>query len=137
MKQIVKVIFHDGTEHEITEFEPLELSDITSKNYGLIWRFRRQFANFEDDILNYLEPDNVKDYAIHEFDLMDEDDAESSLDDFSEAELMQELKERKSLFIKHSILTEDFENRFLRIIEKENSILLDNLLTEFEQKLNL
>ncbi len=62
---------------------------------------------------------------------------EKSIDEFSDNELMEEIRDRKLLGGDNSIISEQFITRFSKIIEKENQILLDSLLTEFENKLNI
>lgn len=140
--QIVKVIYLNGEEKEFkSEIKPLAETTKETPKWKARYEYLRQFKEFEETILKSLNNDTVKSYAEWTFDLVedhedDDEDDEKGIDEFSDSELLEELKCRK-LHINHSILTEDFLPRFLKIIEKENSILLDNLLTEFEKKLNL
>jgi hypothetical protein len=118
MKHITRIAYSDGSKNSLGKAE-----------------FPSQF---EKEILKHLDQDTISEYARWHFDLIDPDEQEDyGLEDFSDEELIQEMRERGMHGAKQSIVTEDFVPRFLRIIEKENSILLDNLLTEFEQKLNL
>ena len=73
---------------------------------------------------------------MYAFDLIKEDDVEEkNIDDFSDGEIMEEVRARKLFGSNNSIISEQFITRFSRIMEKESQILLDNLLTEFESKL--
>lgn len=117
MDKIVKVIYEDGTHLERANFK---------------------YGEFEDEILGDLDPDNVKDYAKEQFDLVDEDDVEeTTLEDFDDYEIMQEASERGLIGKGDTILTEDFVQRFLAIVELENPIFIDNLLMTFEKKYGL
>jgi len=139
--QIVKIVYIDGTESEVKEFSPLLINTEESprdKNIKeRIWK--RQFRDLEEEILDNLNEDTVESFAADHLSMIGEYDHEcesTHLDECCDEELLNELKSRRLLPI-NNIITEDFLERFIKIAEKENSILLDNLLTEFEQKLNL
>lgn len=137
--KIVKVIFDDGT--EITpnrEIKPIRQAEEGESKWKVLREYERQFLSFEDKILESLDQDNLEDYATSNFELTKEDDIEEKdISDFSDEEIMEEVRDRKLLGGDNSIISEQFITRFSKIIEKENQILLDSLLTEFENKLNL
>lgn len=137
--KIVKVIFDDGT--EITpnrEIKPIRQAEEGESKWKVLREYERQFLSFEDKILESLDQDNLEDYATSNFELTKEDDIEEKdISDFGDEEIMEEVRDRKLLGGDNSIISEQFITRFSKIIEKENQILLDSLLTEFENKLNL
>lgn len=137
--KIVKVIFDDGT--EITpnrEIKPIREAEEGESKWKVLREYERQFLSFEDKILESLDQDNLEDYATSNFELTKEDDIEEKdISDFRDEEIMEEVRDRKLLGGDNSIISEQFITRFSKIIEKENQILLDSLLTEFENKLNL
>jgi len=138
MAKIVKVIYDDGSEKEIKNIVPLAVSEDRKDFLTNRRRYERQFLSFEDDILSDLDQDNIEDYAETNFDLVREDDVEEKdLSDFDDEEIMEEVRNRKLLGNNNSIISEQFITRFSKIMEKESQILLDNLLTEFESKLNI
>jgi len=136
--KIVKVIYDDGSIKEMKNIVPLVVSEdrkdfwINKRNYD------RQFLSFEDDILSDLDQDNLENYAETNFDLISEDDLEDKdISDFSDEEILEEVRYRKLFGSNNSIISEQFMSRFSKIMEKESQVLLDNLLTEFESKLNI
>lgn len=142
MKKIVKVLFSDGTKLDtasIGSLEILETDDAREISYKKRLH-RSKHKTFETEILEHIDEDWLKEYAKDKFDLVEEDDVEEkTIDDFSDSELVQEINFRniKVPMLKASIVTEDFVTRFIKIMEKENQLLLDNVLTEFENKLNI
>ncbi|GAW90837.1 hypothetical protein FPS14_contig00160-0001 [Flavobacterium psychrophilum] len=99
--------------------------------------YERQFYDFENDIIGFLTESNLEDYAKDHLGLIDEDDVEEKdISDFSDTEILAEIKDRK-LNKGGNIITSNFIERFENIVKSENSILLDNLLSELENKLNL
>ena len=138
MNRIIKVIYQDGSELEPKNITPLEISDDKQQQWRNQVRYNRQFRSFEEDILDDLDEDIVEDYAKNRFHLVEEDDVEEkNINDFSDDEIMDEVRARKLLGSNNSIISEQFITRFSKIMEKESQILLDNLLTEFETKLTL
>lgn len=141
MAKIVKVILDNGEEKQIKQVKPLSSFEKETPDINKWYHqraYERQFLSFEDEIICLLDDDNLKDYAESHFDLVDEDDVEEKeLSDFSDAEILEEVRGRKIFGNSTSIITEDFLLRFSKIIEKENALLLDNLLVEFENKLNI
>lgn len=139
MSKIIKVIFDDGT--EITpnrEIKPIREAEEGESKWKVLREYERQFLSFEDKILESLDQNNLEDYATSNFELTKEDDIEEKdISDFRDEEIMEEVRDRKLLGGDNSIISEQFIARFSKIIEKENKILLDSLLTEFENKLNL
>jgi hypothetical protein len=143
MKRIVKVIYSDGLLLELENIQPLGILDTDDNSEIRLKRakYNRQFKDFEEDILDNMQDDWVQSYAESKFNLIDEDEVEEKkIDDFSDKELIQEINYRNidlPSMLKVNIITEDFVSRFLKIMEKENQILLDSVLTEFENKLNI
>ena len=137
MKRIVKVTYQDGSVLELEKIIPHGILD-TDDNMEIRLKrakYNRQFKSFEEDILHNMQDDWVQEYAKNKFDLVDENDIEENkIDDFSDKELIQEMNFRNiALSMPNaSIVTEDFVSRFLKIMEKENQLLLDSVLTEFE-----
>ena len=137
--KIVKVIFDDGSEMvPKREIQPKRELEVGENKWRAFREYERQFLSFEDKILEHLDQDNLEDYATSNFDLTKEDDnEEKDISDFKDEEIMEEVRDRKLLGGFNSIISEQFITRFSKIIEKENQMLLDSLLTEFENKLNL
>jgi len=128
----------DGSENEIENIVPLVISKDRKEQWLKQRNYNRQFLCFEKSILEDLNQDTVEEYATDYFDLISEDDAEEKdISDFSDEEIMEEVRDRKLLGSNNSIISEQFITRFSKIMEKESQILLDNLLTEFESKLNI
>lgn len=138
MNRIVKVIYQDGTEKELQNILPLIVNEDKSEQWRNQNKYNRQFKRFEEDILDDLDQDTVEDYAENNFDFIKEDDVEDKkIEDYDDDEIMDEVRSRKLLGNNNSIISGQFIIRFSKIMEKESQILLDNLLTEFENKLNL
>lgn len=138
MNRIIKVIYQDGTELEPKNIIPLVVDEDRTQQWRNHIKYYRQFKRFEEDILDDLDQDTVQEYAESKFDLINEDDVEEkNIEDFSDEEIMEEVRHRKLLGNNNSIISEQFITRFSKIMEIESQILLDNLLTEFESKLNL
>lgn len=141
MAKIIKVVLDNGEEKEIKDIKTLSSFEKENPDRNKFYHqrlYERQFLSFEDEIIYLLDDDNLKDYAENEFDLINENDVEEKeLSDFSDAEILEEVRGRKIFGNSTNIITEDFLLRFSKIIEKENAILLDNLLVDFESKLNI
>jgi len=138
MNKIIKVIYEDGSFSEIKNINPLEKSEDKKEQWLNRRMYNRQFVSFEEEILDSLDENTIEDYATERFDLIKEDDVEEKdIDDFSDDEILQEVRDRKLLGKNSSVLSESFIIRFSKIMEKENQILIDTLLTEFETKLSL
>lgn len=138
--RIVKVIYEDGSVKEAKDITPLVISEEKKEQWKYNRIYERQFRDFEKQILKDLIQDTVEEYAVDYFDLVDPDEVdneEKDISDFKDEEIMEEVRDRKLLGGDNSIISEQFITRFSKIIEKENQMLLDSLLTEFENKLNL
>ncbi|GAQ50218.1 hypothetical protein [Flavobacterium psychrophilum] len=138
--KIVKILLDNGTSREVEDIKPLfhfeEKSPENSKHLHQR-AYERQFYDFENDIIGFLTESNLEDYAKDHLGLIDEDDVEEKdISDFSDTEILAEIKDRK-LNKGGNIITSNFIERFENIVKSENSILLDNLLSELENKLNL
>ena len=98
MNRIIKVIYQDGSELEPKNITPLEISDDKQQQWRNQVRYNRQFRSFEEDILDDLDEDIVEDYAKNRFHLVEEDDVEEkNINDFSDDEIMDEVRARKLL----------------------------------------
>lgn len=140
MNRIVKVTYQDGTEKELSNIIPLVISEDKKEQWKNNRAYNLQFRDFEKQILKGLEQDTIETYAVNNFDLVDPDEVdneEKSISDFDDNEIMEEVRDRRLLGGDNSIVSEQFIARFSRIMEKENQILLDNVLTDFENKLNI
>lgn len=138
--KIVKVIYEDGSEKTPKIISPLVISEYRAEQWRYNRIHERQFRDFEKQILKDLDQETVETYAVDWFDLIDPDEVEKEekdISEFTDTELMEEVRDRKLLGGDNSIISEQFITRFSKIIEKENQILLDNLLCEFERKLNI
>ena len=140
--RIVKIIYANGDEKEVGEIIPLEIleNDNNNERYQKRRSYERQFKDFEENILNDLDPDAIEAYAEWNLNLVKEDDVDDKdISDFDDDELLKEAKYRNlSLsLLGSSIITEKFMVRFEKIIEAENALILEKTLTEFESKLNL
>jgi len=139
MNKIIKITLQDGSEIELKDIKPLVVSENKTEQYKNSKTYEKQFTPFEEKILDNLNRDVIRDYAIDWLDLIDEDEIEEKgLYEFDNEDLLEEIKARGLLEDSDdSIITEDFISRFRRIIEKENPFTLSDLLTELENKLNL
>jgi hypothetical protein len=140
MNKIISVTYQDGQVKNLENFKKNEIN----KDDGVIEKrikrraYERQFKQFERDILSCLNEDTIRDYAEDNFGLIDEDDIEEKgIEDFDNYELLEEIKVRNLTYGGNTIVSEQFITRFCKIIEKENAILLDSVLSEFEAKLNI
>lgn len=136
-KQIIKVIYHDDTFDEFRQYEPY--TSLKEKTIDYRRGYRSDLIRFEDKIIENLNQNNLEEYSTNEFNLINENDVEEkTVEDFSSKELISELKDRGIIpFISQNIITDDLFQRFLKIVEKENHIQLDNIFKELEQKLNI
>lgn len=120
MTQIIKVILKNGTSIH-SDFFIDELKD----------------SRFQREILTNLDNWDIKDYAKDYLDLVDEDDVESDINDFSDDEIKQEFLFRNLGVIENDIMKEDLDNRFSNILKKCNPIEIDKLLSDLELKYNV
>jgi len=138
--KIVKILLDDGTSREIKEIKPIShFKEKYTENNKYYWQrlYERQFNNFEDDILELIEESNIEEYAKDNLGLIDEDDAEEKdISDFTDSEILEEVKDRK-LNGATNIISSNFLERFCKIIDAENALLLDNLLSDLEIKLKI
>ena len=140
MKKIVKIIYNDGTHDEIVNIPKLDIEgvDESMEIYKRERAYERQFEEFEKTILENINQYVIENYAKWNFDLVSEDDVESTdIEDFSDKDILQELADRKILGGNTNIINKDFLFRFSKIIDKENNILLESFLNDFEKKLKL
>jgi len=140
MKKIVKIIYNDGTHDEIVNITKLDIEGVAEimEIYKRERAYERQFRELEKTILENINQDVVENYAEWNFDLINEDEIEkTNIEDFSDEDILQELADRKILGGNTNIINQDFLLRFSKIIEKENNILLESILNDFEKKLKL
>lgn len=140
MNKIVKIVYQDGTELEPENLAPLEIRKNIMLQYHETNKYLQQFYRFERAILEVLEDETVKEYAIDNCGVVDEDEIEKTeeknIGDFSDEEVFSEAKER-NLLGGTSIISESFLLRFARIIERENELEIDILLGCLEEKLKI
>jgi len=140
MKKIVKIIYDDGTHDEIVNITKLDIEGVEGK-WEVIKRkraYERQFNEFEKTILENINQGVIENYAEWNLGLIEADDVEEThIEDFSDEDILQELAARKILGGNTNIINQDFLLRFSKIIEKENNILLESILNDFEKKLKL
>ncbi len=138
--KIVKILLDNGTSREVEEIKPLAHFEEKYPENNKFYHqraYERQFYDFEDDIIGFLTESNLEDYAKDHLGLVDEYDVEDKdISDFSDTEILEEMKDRK-LNKGGNIIASNFIERFENIVKAENSLLLDNLLSELENKLNL
>ena len=140
MKKIVKIIYNDGTHDEIVNITKLDIEGVAEimEIYKRERAYERQFRELEKTILENINQDVVENYAEWNFDLINEDEIEkTNIEDFSDEDILQELADRKILGGNTNIINQDFLFRFSKIIDKENNILLESILNDFEKKLKL
>lgn len=110
MKKIIKVIFEDKS--EIT-------NDINDLDYK---------------VLQYLDDEQIEEYAVYHFDLINEDDVEKNISDFSDAEILEECSCRELSIVEENIMISDLLNRFHHVCKKDNFHYLDSLIADLEIK---
>ena len=140
MKKIVKIIYNDGTHDEIVNIPKLDIEGVAESMeiYKRERAYERQFREFEKTILENINQNVVENYAEWNLNLINEDEIEkTNIEDFSDEDILQELADRKILGGNTNIINQDFLLRFSKIIEKENNILLESILNDFEKKLKL
>jgi len=140
MKKIVKIIYNDGTHDEIVNIPKLDIEgvDESMEIYKRERAYERQFREFEKTILENINQDVVENYAEWNFDLINEDEIEkTNIEDFSDEDILQELADRKILGGNTNIINQDFLFRFSKIIDRENNVLLESILNDFEKKLKI
>ena len=138
--KIVKVIYQDGTEDEVRDIKKLDFEGIKDRfEISKIKNsFEKQFRYFERTILENINQSVIENYAECNLGLIEEEDVEEThIDDFSDKDILDELSARKILGGSTSVVNEDFLFRFSKIMDKENHILLESVLMDFEKKLRL
>jgi hypothetical protein len=140
--KIQKVFFTDGTVKELTNIEPINY--IEGEDRADRWKkeriFKKQFKEFDKSLLDFFEDDVIEKYASWNLNMINEDDVdkdEKEIDDFSDKEILEEVSSRKLFGSNNSIITQDFIVRFSKIMDKENQMVLDNLLSDLEEKLKI
>ncbi len=138
--KIVKILLDDGTSKEVNNALPLshfaEKHSEESKWYQKRM-YEDQFDDLENDILELLKKYNVEEFAKNELSLVEESEIEKpDIDDFSDKEILDAVVDRGLNFGKN-IVEVTFIERFVKIVNAENVMLIDNLLLELEKKLNI
>lgn len=144
-KYITEVVYSDNSKTVLPEIVPFVKKN-EDETYIDFYRrqikHESQFKEFQNEILENLIPDFIKKYAIRNLDLIDEDDSdddiEKTISDFNDDELIKECSKRGIIYdSKLNIVNVEFLKRFSLIINKENNILIDKILTEIENKLGI
>jgi|GEM_PF-4018053 len=120
MTQIIKVILKDGSSIHSNFF-------IDGMND----------SRFQREILSHLDTWDIEDYAKDYLDLVDEDDVESDINDFSDEEITQEAKERNLLFSSETIIKDNVSDRFQQLLNIVNPLEIDELVTHLEVRYRL
>lgn len=113
MKQIEKVIFDDKSE--------LYAED----------------DNFNNEVLECLDDHYIEEYAKDCLDLVDENEVESDINDFSDIEIKQEYADRCLGVITETLIEDDLLNRFSKLIQVASISDLEELVFNLEVKNNL
>jgi hypothetical protein len=144
-KYIKEIVYSDNSKTVLPEIVPLVERNNDEKYVEFYKRelaYNKQFKEFHNEILEHLISDFIKKYAINYLDLIDEDDLddvkEKIIDDFNDDELIKECQKRGFFYNeKPNIINAELLKRFSLILNKENNILLDKILTDIENKLGL
>jgi hypothetical protein len=138
MKKIKKIIFDDDTFYEVENFQPLKESKKTKEKYQNRRLYYGQFSNIEKECLDYINESFIENYAEWNLDMVSESDVEKKeIDDFTDEDILEEAKSRKLFGHDQSIISEKFLDRFVKIINKENQVKLDSMLSDLEKKLKI
>lgn len=137
--KITSIKFDNGEIKEIGAIETIEA--IKAKHpdeskYMIYYLYQRQFFQFDEQILKYLDYSLIKEYAKDEFDLVEENENEQiTIRNFSFEELVEEIERRKG--VKQSVVSDAFLIRFEKIITVENPLTIEKILSEIESRLNI
>lgn len=117
MTQIIKVILKDGSSIHSDFF----IDGLTD-------------ARFQERILDELDRWDVENYAEDNLGLVDEDDVESDINDFSDETIKTEYKHRGLGVVETNLIKEDLITRFSKVLEVANPIELEELVFTLEKK---
>lgn len=138
MRKIKKIIFDDDTFTEVKDIEPLKESDNIKDKYLNRRIYDRQFSVIEEEALDYIREGLIESYAEWNLNMISESDVEKQeIDDFTDDEILEEARSRKLFGHNQSIISEMFLDRFIKIINKENQVKLDSILSDLEKKLKI
>ncbi len=142
MGNIVKVIFEDNKELtlDIKSAEILD-SDTDDAKYQKKREREIELRKFQRTILREMDYSLVEDWAKDEFDLIEENEAEchyTHLDTCSDNALTNEAEQRGLMYrFNQTIMNDNFETRFAKIVEHESPITIENWLSEMESRLRI
>lgn len=130
MNKIKKIIFEDETS---LEYRELSLEELNNNRY----RFYNQFRLFEETILDFHILLDIEEYAKEKFGLIDEDE-QLEIEDFSDFEILQQVKIRhlsagENDIQNPNITNQSFVSRLTEIINRGNDAEIDNALTMLEK----
>ena len=138
MRKIKKIIFDDNTFTEVKDITPLKKGDNARDNFMFRRKYESQFSAIEEEALDYIRESLITNYAEWNLDMISESDVEKQqIEDFSDEEILEEAKSRKLFGNNSSIISEAFIDRFVKIIDKDNQVRIDNLLSNLEKDLKI
>ena len=143
--KIIKVIYHDGTKDSVIEaltFEQIKNKYQGKTSYEITRFYERQFISFERRLLENISDPIIKDYAINNFDLVEEEKEEcncNDISDYEDFELISELARRNVFgYSKTDIITIDLFERFSSVLTKAvDNQEIEDIITNLEIKYNL
>ena len=130
-QQIIKIIFHDGSEIEYKE-QPLEYF---SKYSMASYLFRTQHKDWLENIVLPKFPSDLEDWAKDKYDLINRRH-KKNIEDFSDREIQEQFEDRclKPNLIKHeNIINQDFISRIVEITERGDNAEIDKVLESLEK----
>lgn len=118
MTKIIKVILKDGSSIH-SDFFIDGLSD----------------RRFQRKILTHLDDWDIEDYAEDHLDLVNEDDVESDISDFSNGEILSEANSRGLLATgANDIVKDDLAKRFASVLKVASQFELEEIINQLEIK---
>lgn len=148
-KKIVKVIYNDNSEDSVGDIltseqikEKYDYKSDYKSDYLLSKHYTRQFNRFEIRILSSLNNSVIKEYAIDEFDLVEDDEKDckcKDICDYEDFELIAELSRRNNIgYGKTDIISVGLLERFTLVLGKaDNNTEIENVISNLETKYNL
>jgi len=135
---IVKYTTDVGQEVELQE--PKKFEEIEGESWSERYQRREKSLSplkyFEKQILNQINEDTIRDYAIDNLDLVSEDEVEEKkIEDFSDSEIEEEYF--SNIKLGFTVVTQGFVSRFFKVIEKGNPIEIEDFLRQQEQQYNI
>lgn len=142
MSNIINVVFENG---ESMSFDAKPLVFLDTDTDDIKYQKRRErnieIRRFQRSILKEMDYQIVEDWAKDEFDLIEESESvchDVHLDTCKDSELIEEATDRGLMNrFNQTILNQDFEKRFAKIVERENAIEIERWLSDMENRLRI